>query len=278
MNEVLVVIGMGGMGQAIARRLGSGSTLLLADVNEGLLNRFADVMRGEGHEVHARQVDVSDPESVADLAQVAGTFGAVRRLAHTAGLSPVQAATEAVLRVDLFGVAYVLEAFESVMAPGGAGVVIASMAGTMSAASLTPEEEIQLACSPAGELPTSAVVLAHGEEGYGFAKRANQLRVKGASIPWGRRNVRINSISPGIISTPMGLAELEGPSGAAMQAMIDSSALRRKGTPDDIAAAADFLLGPAAAFITGTDLLVDGGEVAAISTGQLDIASLMGDG
>lgn len=282
MNEVLVVIGIGGIGQAIARRLGSGSALLLADVDEGLLARLGDVMRGEGHDVHTQRVDVSDPESVAALATAAAGLGSVRRLAHTAGLSPVQAPAEAVLRVDLFGVAYVLEAFEPVMAPGGAAVVIASMAGTNSAAGLTPEEEVELACAPARDLPTSAVVvahgLAHGNEAYGFAKRANQLRVKGASIAWGRRNVRLNSISPGIISTPMAIAELEGPSGTMMRTLIEGSSLGREGTPDDIAAAADFLLGPMSAFVTGTDLLVDGGAVAAESTGQLDLASLMGGG
>src|SRR5437868_2356002 len=136
-DEVLVVIGVGGMGQAITRRLGSGCRLLLADFNEDVLTAFADVLEGDGHEVTTATVDVSDPDAVAALVTKASTLGPVRSVAHTAGLSPVQAPTDAVLKVDLFGVAYVLEEFGRVIAPAGAGVVIASMAGHMSSA-LTP--------------------------------------------------------------------------------------------------------------------------------------------
>ena len=96
---------------------------------------------------------------------------------------------------------------------------------------------------------------------YGLAKRANQVRVWSACMAWGARGARINSISPGIIATPMGNEELAGPSGEMMQAMIDNSAARRLGTAEDIAAAVEFLVGPNSSFITGTDLLVDGGEV-----------------
>jgi len=272
-RDVLVVIGVGGMGQAIARRLGSGRSLLLADYDEDALDTFASALAGDGHHVQTSQLDVSDAESVARLAATAQESGPVRHLVHTAGLSPVQATSEAVIRVDLLGVAYVLEEFAKVIAPGGAGVVIASMAGHM-APNVDAEEERQLAVTPARELSGLACLdlARHPDSGlaYSYAKRANQLRVRAASVEWGRRGARVNSISPGVISTPMGQAELGGPAGSFMRAMVDASGTARLGTPDDIAAAADFLLGPMASFVTGTDLLVDGGVIGAMTTGQME--------
>jgi NAD(P)-dependent dehydrogenase (short-subunit alcohol dehydrogenase family) len=265
-DRVVVVTGLGGMGLAIARRLGPGSTLVLADVNRSALSEAADVLRVEGQQVVEQVTDVSDAESVAALASAAMERGRVDTLIHTAGLSPVQASVGAILRVDLLGTALMLDAFASAMAPGGAGVVIASSAGSMFP--LDPDLERRLATTPTAllldlpELSESAI----DDPGiaYGLAKRANQLRVRAASVPWGRRRARVNSISPGIISTPMGRAELEGPSGEFMQSMVDGSGTGRMGTPDDIAAAADFLTGTQSTFVTGTDLLVDGGAVAAL--------------
>lgn len=269
-GDVLVVIGVGGMGLAVARRLGSGRTVLLADIDPGAVDRVAAALTGEGHRVAARTVDVSDAGQVRQLAGVAAELGPVRSLVHTAGLSPVQASAEAVLRVDLLGVALVLDEFARVVAPGSAGVVIASMAAHL-AGPIEPADEQQLARAPATSLAGMASVeaLAAADSGlaYAFAKRANLLRVRAASVPWGRRGARINSISPGVISTPMGQAELGGPVGEMMRSMIAASGTRRVGTPDDIAAAVEFLLGPQSAFITGTDLLVDGGVVGASMAG-----------
>lgn len=265
-NRVVVVTGTGGMGMAIARRLGPGSTLLLADVKADVLGAAARALRAEGHEVVEHVTDVSDETSVRSLASTAAGLGPVEVLAHTAGLSPVQVSAAAILQVDLLGTALMLDAFGTVIAPGGAGVFIASMAGTMFP--LDPDLERRLATTPARDLLSlpelSEEPLTDPGTAYAMAKRGNQARVRAAALAWGRRGARVNSISPGIISTPMGNAELEGPSGEIMRQMVAGSPSRRLGTPDDIAAAVEFLAGPGAAFVTGTDLLVDGGVVAAI--------------
>ncbi|MCK9898454.1 SDR family oxidoreductase [Frankia sp. AgB32] len=271
-HDVAVVIGIGGMGQAIARRIGAGRQLLIADVNEAGLRSVAGQLEAEGYAVAVAVVDVSSRESVAALAKQAGSLGAVRSVVHTAGLSPVQASVAAVLAVDLLGVAMVLDEFAEVVAPGGAGVVISSMAGHFTAPP-APDVARQLATTPAAELLSLPAARADqfpdGGQAYGFAKRANQLRVQAASTAWGARGARINSISPGVIATPMGAAELAGDNGVVMRMMIDASNAKRLGTPADIAAATEFLLSPAAGFISGIDLLVDGGAVAAIQTGAL---------
>lgn len=271
-TEVVVVIGVGGMGLAIARRQGAGRTVLLADLNESILESAATSLRGDGHVVSTQRVDVSSRESVRSLAETAGSAGEVVQVIHTAGLSPVQAPVEAILRVDLLGVALVLEEFGRVVADGGAGVVIASMAGHL-AASLTPEQEAALRTTPSEgllELPfVRPEAVANPAAAYGLSKRANQLRVQGASAAWGGRGARINSISPGIIATPMGQQELAGEHGGMIRAMVAASGTGRIGTPADIANATAFLLGPDALFITGTDLLVDGGVIAALRSGLL---------
>lgn len=274
MSNVLVVVGVGGMGRAIARRLGPGERILLADFNEAALENTAAELQSEGFDVTIQVVDVSSRPSVHELAEKAALLGPVMRVAHTAGLSPVQAPAGAIIAVDLIGVAHVLEEFEGVIAPGGAGVVIASMGGHM-VRPMPIEQEVQLARTPAehiGELPFVAVdQFDNGGSAYSFAKRANAMRVRAASVGWGKKSARINSISPGVIATPMGLAELDSPTGGAMRSMIAGSASRRLGTPEDIATAAEFLLGPHASFISGTDLLVDGGVIGALTTGQLDL-------
>jgi NAD(P)-dependent dehydrogenase (short-subunit alcohol dehydrogenase family) len=268
-KPVLVVVGAGGMGLAIARRSGAGRTVVLADFDETVLHESTSTLEGEGYAVVPVPVDVSSRDSVRTLAEAAERSGPVLQVAHTAGLSPVQAPALAILRVDLLGVALALEEFEKVIAPGGAGVVISSMAGH-TAAPLTPEQESQLALAPSDDLldlPFAAVdQFDHPLVAYGFAKHTNHLRVRGASPAWGARGARINSISPGIISTPMGQQELAGESGEMMRMMIERSAAKRLGTAaGDIAAAVDFLLGPSSTFISGTDLLVDGGVIAALS-------------
>ncbi|WP_071336962.1 SDR family oxidoreductase [Streptomyces albidoflavus] len=270
-RNVVVVIGVGGMGEAIARRQGPGNRLLLADFDEATLAAVAERLRGQGHEVVTQAVDVSSASSVTALAEAAAGLGPVTQVVHTAGLSPVQASPAAVLRVDLLGTALVVEEFGHVVAPGGAGVVIASMAGHMLRTPLTAEQESALAHTPAGELLRLpfADPEALGQGAYGLAKYGNRLRVQAASAAWGERGARINSVSPGVIATPMGQQELDGASGRTMRAMVAASGTGRLGTPEDIAEAAAFLLGPGASFITGNDVLVDGGVVAALRSGRL---------
>ena len=266
-GNVLVVIGAGGMGTAIARRCGRDSYVLLADIGE-----VSSALADEAYDIRTQHVDVSDPSSVAALAEAAAELGPVRSVVHTAGLSPVQSPADRVIAVDLVGTAHVIDAFGAVIAPGGAAVVISSMAGHLTGG-LPAVDEAAIAGADAAELASLPCVraAAEGDPGlaYAFAKAAVSALVRAAAQPWGRRGARINAISPGVIDTTMGQAELDGPSGDFMRAMVGASGTGRLGTPDDIAAATEFLLSPRASFITGADLLVDGGVVAAVRSGQL---------
>jgi NAD(P)-dependent dehydrogenase (short-subunit alcohol dehydrogenase family) len=265
-SEVVVVTGAGGMGIAVVRRIGSGRTVVLADYDEAALARAAEQLQGEGHTIRIAPTDVSDAASVNALARVAADTGPFRALVHTAGVSPVQATSQRIVDVDVVGTALLLDTFEALARPGSVAVCIASMAGTMTR--LPPELETQLATTPTGQLrdlPALAASALDPGAAYGIAKRANQLRVQAASIGWGARGARVVSISPGIISTPMGQQELGGPSGDFMRDMVRRSGTGRLGTPDDIAAAVAFLVSADASFVTGTDLLVDGGVIAALA-------------
>jgi NAD(P)-dependent dehydrogenase (short-subunit alcohol dehydrogenase family) len=218
---------------------------------------------GEGHAAEAHAVDVADRASVEKLASAAGEAGRVDAVIHTAGVSPVMATARQIYQVDLLGTAHVIDAFLPVASPGTSLVCVASMAGHF--ASLSPDLERHLATAPAGQLlQHEGIDLdADPSTAYLVAKRGNQLRVQAAAHAWGAKGARLNTISPGVISTPMGQAELDGPVGQYIQAMIDLSGAGRVGTPDDIAAAVAFLVGPESSFITGNDIQVDGGVVAA---------------
>jgi NAD(P)-dependent dehydrogenase (short-subunit alcohol dehydrogenase family) len=263
--DVLVVTGAGGMGEAVVRRLGGGRAVVLADFSDAQLERVTAALQGEGYDVHPVRVDVSSASDVTLLAETAAALGTIRCVVHTAGVSPVQATTQQIVDIDVVGTARVLDAFEPYVQPGTVAVCIASMAGTMT--TLAPDVLKLLALTPTDELAALPVLDPESMIpgiAYGVAKRANHVRVQAASIPWGRRGGRVVSVSPGVISTPMGQAELSGPFGDGMRTMIEMSGTGRIGTPDDIAAAVEFLAGPAASFITGTDLLVDGGVIAAL--------------
>jgi NAD(P)-dependent dehydrogenase (short-subunit alcohol dehydrogenase family) len=271
-SEVVVVIGAGGIGKAIARRQGFGKHILLADYNEELLEAAASELETASYKVSYRKVDVSSRESVRALADAAAELGNVMQVINTAGVSPNMAPPERILAVDLYGSAVVFEEFERVIAPGGAGLIISSMAGHMSSP-LPADQENALAFTPADDLlklpflgsdavPNSMVA-------YVISKKANHLRVQAASIAWGKRGARVNSISPGIIATPLAQHELNSPIGDVYRAMIEASPAKRMASPDEVAVAASYLLGPDAGFVTGSDLLIDGGVISAMRAGLL---------
>jgi NAD(P)-dependent dehydrogenase (short-subunit alcohol dehydrogenase family) len=271
-EEVAVIIGSGSIGVAIGRRAGIGRTVLLADFNEQTMAGVAEQLRGEGYNVTTSPIDISDHASVAALASLAAGLGDVTRVIIAAGVSPVQATTERVLHVDPLGTAYVLEEFGRVIATGGSGLVIASMAGHMGDG-YSKEVEHALAYTPTAELLDLPFLAPDqvGDSGaaYTLAKRANVLRVQAAAVSWGARGARINALSPGIISTPLAQDEMSGPFADGYRNMINTSAAGRMGTPSEVADIAAFFLGSEGAFITGSDLLIDGGVIAAMRAGQL---------
>ena len=226
-KDVLVVIGAGSIGQAIARRTGPGKQILLADFNETTLQTAATALEDAGHTVTTRPVDVSDRKAVHALAQTAADLGDVVAVASTAGVSPVQAPPQAILAVDLYGTALVLEEFGAVIAPGGAGMHISSMAGHMPPP-LDPERAQALAYTPTDDLLGLPILapdaVPSSGAAYAIAKQANHLRVQAAAVTWGDRGARVNSISPGIILTPLARDEMSGPGADGYRKMICSIA------------------------------------------------------
>ncbi|KAI9367513.1 hypothetical protein BJX61DRAFT_527912 [Aspergillus egyptiacus] len=271
-QTVTVIIGTGGMGLAIARRVGSGSRLVLADSAPAELESAAKSLRQEGHLVDILQTDVSDIDSVRKLASFAAGLGPIQLIAHTAGLSPIQASIDRIYQVDLLGPAYVIDAFHQFASRGTSLVVIASLAGHLSKATLTPDLEKHLSHSPATDLlqhpalelpPEIKNGLLGGITAYGISKLGNMLRVKASAQAWGEKGARINSVSPGLILTSMAHQELGCPAGEFLKEKIPTGPVNRVGTASDIANAVAFLASPEASFVTGTDLLVDGGWGAA---------------
>jgi NAD(P)-dependent dehydrogenase (short-subunit alcohol dehydrogenase family) len=272
MTNVIVVIGAGSIGQAIARRVSAGKHVLLADLRQENVDAAAKVLSEAGFEVSTAIVDVSSRESVHALVETATAIGSITGVIHAAGVSPTQASPATILKVDLYGTALVLEEFGNVIARGGAGVVIASQSGHRLAA-LSPEQNKALATTPADALLALPMLqpdqLTDPLHAYQISKRANSLRVMAEAVRWGKRGARINTISPGIIFTPLARDELAGPRGEGYRRMIALSAAGRGGTPDEVGAVAALLMGPDGTFITGSDFLMDGGVTAAYWYGEL---------
>lgn len=272
MRNVTVVIGAGLIGQAIARRVGSSNHVLLADVHQANADAAAQVLADAGFDTATAVVDVSSRASVHELAQSATGLGSVTGVIHAAGVSASQASIEQILHVDLYGTAVVLDEFGAVIAPGGAGVVISSQSGHRLPA-LTADEDRALATTPTDDLLGLPMLqpdrLSDGLHAYQMSKRANVLRVQAEAVRWGTRGARVNAISPGIIITPLARDELNGANGAGYRRMIELAPAGRAGTPDEIGTVGELLLTERGAFITGSDILIDGGATASHFYGPL---------
>ena len=197
---------------------------------------------------------------------------AVEGLIHAAGVSPTQASPATILKVDLYGTALVLEVFGEIIGAGGAGVVIASQSGHRLPA-LTPDQDRALAATPTEELLALPMLqpdrVTDPLHAYQVSKRGNSLRVMAEAVRWGKRGARINTISPGIVITPLAKDELSGPRGPGYRRMIDLCPAGRAGTPDEVGTVGALLMGPDAGFITGSDFLMDGGVTASYKFGPL---------
>jgi NAD(P)-dependent dehydrogenase (short-subunit alcohol dehydrogenase family) len=272
MSEVTVVIGAGQIGQAIARRVSAGKEVVLADLHQTNADAAAEVLANAGFDVSTATVDVASRDSVHALAASAAARGDVTGVIHAAGVSPSQAEPKVILAVDLYGTALVLEEFGNVIAPGGAGVVIASQSGHRLGA-LTAEQDRALATTPTDELLALPMLqpdqVTDPLNAYQLAKRGNSLRVMAEAVRWAKRGARVNTISPGIIITPLARDELRGPRGEGYRRMIEQAPAKRAGTPDEVATLAALLMGSDGAFITGSDFLIDGGVTASYFFGDL---------
>lgn len=272
MTNVIVVIGAGSIGQAIARRVSAGKHVVLADLRLENADAAAKVLSEAGFEASTATVDVSSRASVHALVETATAIGEVTGVIHAAGVSPSQAAPATILAVDLYGTALVLEEFGNVIARGGSCVVIASMSGHRLPA-LTAEQDKALATTPTDDLlalpmlqPDQVTDPLHA---YQVSKRCNSLRVMAEAVRWGKRGARVNTISPGIIITPLAKDELTGPRGAGYRRMIELCPTGRAGTPDEVGTVGALLMGADGAFITGSDFLMDGGVTASYWYGEL---------
>ena len=272
MMDVVVVIGPGQIGQAIARRVGVGKHIVLADVRRENAEAAAEVLANAGYDVSVATVDASSREAVHALVETAIAHGNISALIHAAGVSPTQASPETILKVDLYGTALVLEEFGNVVARGGSGVVISSHSGHR-LPPLSAEQNRALGRTRADELlalhflqPSQITDSLHA---YQISKRGNSLRVTAEAVRWGERGARINTISPGIIMTPLAKDELSGPRGEGYRRMIEGSSAKRAGTPDEVAYVAALLIGPDGGFITGSDFLMDGRATAAYWFGEV---------
>jgi NAD(P)-dependent dehydrogenase (short-subunit alcohol dehydrogenase family) len=271
-TDIVVVIGAGSIGQAIARRVSAGKHVLLADLRQDNADAAAKTLSDAGFDVSTLAVDVSSRASVKALVEKATVLGEVWGVVHAAGVSPSQASPETILRVDLFGTAVVLEEFGNVIARGGSGVVIASQSGHR-LPPLSTEQNHALATTPAEELLNLPMLqpdqVKDPLHAYQISKFGNSLRVMAEAVRWAKRGARVNTISPGIITTPLANDELKGPRGAGYRRMIEASAAGRAGTPDEVGTVGALLMGPDGAFITGSDFLMDGGVTAAYWFGEL---------
>ena len=272
-KEVVALLGAGSMGTAIVRRIAAGKRILLGDISGKALERVSEDLRRSGYDVETLVVNALEKDSVEAFAKRAAELGPVMYFIDTAGASPNQASPEHIVNLDMVGTGYAVDAFGQVMAAGGAGLIISSQAAYMYP--IPNDIELQLVNTPTEglwDVPfIQEVAMKDSGLAYMIAKRMNHLQAqRAAATTWRNRRARINTISPGVIVTPLAYDEFRA-AGEGYQAMIDASAAQRTGTSDEIAEVAAFLLGEHAKFITGTDLLIDGGVIASIRTGEFKL-------
>lgn len=269
-KEVVVLVGSGQIGQAIARRVGAGRHIVLADLKQEHANQAAKVLEDTGFETSTLAADISSRQSILQLIGHAKQFGAIKYLIDAAGVSPSQAPVAQILKVDLYGTAVLLEEFGKVIAAGGSGIIISSQSGHRLGA-LTPEENEQLATTPTEALLDLPFLkeITDTLKAYQYSKRCNVLRVMYEATRWGHRGATVNSISPGIIITPLANDELHGPRGEGYRKMLSLCPAGRAGSPDEVGDLAEFLMSHKGRFISGSDFLVDGGTTASYWFGDL---------
>lgn len=269
-KDVVVLVGTGSIGQAIARRIGAGKHVVLADLHQKNAEAAAKILVDAGFEVSTISVDISSRESIVKLIEHAQRFGAITNLINAAGVSPSQAPVEVILKVDLYGTAVLLEEFGKVIAEGGSGIIISSQSGHRLGA-LSEEENRLLATTPTDELLKLSFIkeISDTLKAYQYSKRCNGLRVMYEATNWGKRGTTINSISPGVIITPLANDELNGPRGDGYRKMLALCPAGRAGTPDEVGELAEFLMSKRGCFITGADYLIDGGTTASYWFGDL---------
>lgn len=269
-KEVVVLIGAGLIGLAIARRISIGKHIVVADFNQKNIDSVVETLESSGYETSHVVVDISSKESIKKLVAFAQTKGEIKNLIQAAGVSPSQAPIQKILEVDLYGTAVVLEEFGKVIADGGSGVVISSQSGYRLPA-LTAEEDRQLALTPVDELLNLNIVrnIKDTLHAYQISKRGNGLRVKAQANQWAERGARVNTISPGIIMTPLANDELTGERAEFYQNMLANIPAKRVGIADEVATLAEILLTDRGSFISGSDFLIDGGATASYFYGKL---------
>ena len=268
----MILTGAGQIGMAIARRMGYGKKIVIGDKKPENAQAIAKVMTEAGFDAEAMEMDLSSRESIKNLIAKAQEYGDITMLVNAAGVSPSQAPIEAILKVDLYGTAVLLEEVGKVIKEGGVGVTISSQSGHRMPA-LTPEEDEQLAGTPTEELLNLEILQPENIKdtlhAYQMAKRCNEKRVMAESVKWGEKGARVNSISPGIIVTPLAIDEFNGPRGDFYKNMFAKCPAGRPGTADEVANVAELLMSDKGAFITGSDFLNDGGATASYFYGPL---------
>ena len=272
MKEIVLLTGAGRIGLAIVRHVAAGKRILVGDRCTDNARAAARELTQAGYDAVPCEVDIASRASIREMIGAARREGDIAMLINAAGVSPSQAPVETILRVDLYGTAVLLEEVGRVIRPGGVGVTISSQSGPRMPA-LTPEADEQLACTPAEELLSLEFLrperIRDTLHAYQLAKRCNVKRVMAEAVKWGARGARINSISPGIIVTPLALDEFDGPRGDFYKKMFARCPAGRPGTADEVARVAELLMGPQGSFITGADFLIDGGATAAYFYGPL---------